>query len=238
MADSLKAEVQMNALLRDSGRNATMGQFFDRENFRGKTRISVINLIGLPSPELQQLFVNQLTISLYLWIKQKEEEKPGDFKGLLIFDESRDFAPSARPSLCRENLKRLATFAKSRGFGLVFATQVPNDIDHGLVSNCAIQFYGRANSPSAISAIKEQIVMRGSGEPNISRLKTGHFYLHLEKSKGFHKILTPFCLSYFPPKPLDETQVLARALKSRPRMISIEGNKNRPDDSRTAHPKK
>jgi hypothetical protein len=36
---------------------------------------------------------------------------------------------------------------------MVFATQVPKNIDNKIISNCTTHFYGKMNSPATIEAV-------------------------------------------------------------------------------------
>lgn len=56
--------------------------------------------------------------------------------------------------------------------------------------------------------------VKGGHVPDISKLRSGQFYLALE-GNAFHKIQTPWCLSYHPPSPPTTDEVLALAAQSR-----------------------
>ena len=58
-----------------------------------RARVSVISLVGLPSDEQRQSFVNQLQMALFAWIKRHPAgDRP--LGGLLVMDEAQTFAPS------------------------------------------------------------------------------------------------------------------------------------------------
>lgn len=52
--------------------------------------------------------------------------------------------------------------------------------------------------------------MKGGYVSEISRLRAGNFYAALEGT-AFHKITTPWCLSYHPSSPLTSEEVLELA---------------------------
>lgn len=217
MADQIRAAIQMNPLLRQRG--SSLDDFADLFgiNPRGaKTRVSVINFIGLPALESQQMFLNQLAVSLFTWLKRHPAPPQKPLQGLLILDEAKDFVPSVQSSLCKESIIRLAAQARKYGVGLIFATQAPKSIDHNVIANCATQFFGRANSPAAIETIQNLIQDKGGSGSEVARLETGIFYLHAERINGEAvaspiKIKTSMSLSHHPPSPLDEQGVLQRA---------------------------
>src|SRR5205823_14811092 len=126
MADPIRAAIPMHPLLRP--RASSLADFADLFgiNPRGaKTRVSVINFIGLPALESQQMFLNQLAVSLFTWLKRHPAPPQKPLQGLLILDEAKDFVPSVQSSLCKESIIRLAAQARKYGVGLIFATQAP-----------------------------------------------------------------------------------------------------------------
>jgi hypothetical protein len=211
MADSLRAEVLNNPLLRQTGVALDPAILFNLGQSSGKTRISILNFVGLPSIGAQQQFLNQLFMTLFTWIKKNPAPTDQPIRGLLILDEAKDFVPSAQSTPCKASLNRLVAQARKYGLGLVFATQAPKSIDHNIIANCSTQFYGRANSPAAIDVIQEQLRQRGGSGQDIARLERGQFYVVSESLATPTKILTPLCLSHHPPTPLDEIAVLNQA---------------------------
>lgn len=211
MADSLRAEVLNNPLLRQSGVALDPAILFNLGQSSGKTRISILNFVGLPSIGAQQQFLNQLFMTLFTWIKKNPAPTEQPIRGLLILDEAKDFVPSAQSTPCKASLNRLVAQARKYGLGLIFATQAPKSIDHNIIANCSTQFYGRANSPASINVIQEQLRQRGGSGQDIARLERGQFYVVSESLATPTKILTPLCLSHHPPTPLDEGAVLNQA---------------------------
>ncbi|MGQ9872342.1 ATP-binding protein [Leptodesmis sp.] len=214
MADSLRAEMLNNPLLRQGGAALDPAILFGLDQSSEKTRISILNFVGLPSIGAQQQFLNQLFMTLFTWIKKNPAPTDKPIRGLLVIDEAKDFVPSTGSTPCKASLSRLVAQARKYGLGLIFATQAPKSIDHNIIANCSTQFYGRANSPAAIDVIQEQLRQRGSSGKDIARLERGQFYVVSESLTTPTKILTPLCLSHHPPTPLDEVEVLNRARAS------------------------
>ena len=92
----------------------------------------------------------------------------------------------------------------------MFATQAPKALHNRIPGNAATQLFGFLNSPAQISAAKEMALAKGSTVPDISRLRTGEFYLAAEGAQ-FRKLRSPLCLSYHPSSPLSTEEVLHRA---------------------------
>jgi hypothetical protein len=174
-----------------------------------RARISVISLIGLPSDDVRQSFVNQLEMALFAWIKRHPAgDRP--LLGLLVLDEAQTLAPSGAMTACTQSTLALASQARKYGLGLIFATQAPKGLHNRIPGNAATQLFGLLNSPIQIEAARDMAKAKGGDVPDISRLSTGEFYLAAE-GKGPTKIRTPLCLSYHPKSPLTTEEVLERA---------------------------
>lgn len=213
LANAIRAEIETNALLRGEGAALDPAALL-RSNAPGKTRISVVNLSGLPSLGAQQQLVNQLAMTLFTWIR-KNPAKGRVLQGLLVIDEARDFVPATSSVPGKESLIRLAAQARKYGLGLVFATQAPKSIDHNVIANCSTQLFGRTNSPAAIATVQEQLQQRNGSGKDVATLPRGCFYVYTEGLTAPQKIQAPLCLSHHPDSPPDEQEVVALALKSR-----------------------
>jgi hypothetical protein len=213
IADALRAARDTNPILRGVGASLDPAVLFGIRT-PSKTRISVINLSGLPDLTAQQHFVNQLAMTLFTWIK-KYPPKDRPIRGLLVVDEARDFVPSGKSVPGKESLIRLVAQARKYGLGIVFATQAPKSIDHNVIHNCSTQFFGRASSPAAIETVQEQLQARGGSGHDIAKLARGCFYAFTDGLTAPLKIEVPLCLSYHPSNPPDETEVRDKAVRSR-----------------------
>ncbi|MFJ6199330.1 helicase HerA domain-containing protein [Micromonospora sp. NPDC092111] len=176
-------------------------------------RISVVNLVGLPSDEARQSFVNQLQMALFAWIrKNPAHDRP--LLGLLVMDEAQTFAPSGTMTACTHSTVTLAAQARKYGLGLIFATQSPKGLHNRIPGNAATQLYGRLNSPIQVEAAREMAKAKGGDVADISRLTTGEFYLAAEGAAPV-KIRAPLSLSHHPRSPLTVEEVLDRARAGR-----------------------
>ncbi|WP_433828966.1 ATP-binding protein [Actinoplanes sp. CA-015351] len=174
-----------------------------------RARVSVISLVGLPSDDVRQSFVNQLQMALFAWIKKNPAgDRP--LLGLLIMDEAQTFAPSGTMTACTQSTLALAAQARKYGLGLIFATQAPKGLHNRIPGNAATQLYGLMNSPIQIEAAREMAKAKGGDVPDISRLSTGEFYFAAEGLPP-RKIRTPLSLTHHPRSPLTTEEVLARA---------------------------
>ena len=174
-----------------------------------RARVSVISLIGLPSDDARQSFVNQLQMALFAWIKRNPAgDRP--LLGLLIMDEAQTFAPSGALTACTQSTLALVAQARKYGLGLIFATQAPKGLHNRIPGNAATQLYGLMNSPIQIEAARDMAKAKGGDVPDISRLTAGEFYLAAEGAAP-RKVRTPLSLTHHPRSPLTVEEVLARA---------------------------
>ncbi len=175
-----------------------------------RARISVISMIGLPSDEARQSFVNQLQMALFAWIKMHPAgDRP--LLGLLVMDEAQTLAPSGAITACTQSTLALASQARKYGLGLIFATQAPKGLHNRIPGNAATQFYGLLNSPIQVEAAREMAKAKGGDVPDISRLSSGEFYLAAEGAAP-RKLRTPLCLSYHPRSPLTKEEIITRSV--------------------------
>jgi DNA helicase HerA-like ATPase len=114
----------------------------------------------------------------------------------------------------RDSLIRLAAQARKYGLGIVFATQAPKSIDHNVIANCSTHFYGRANSPEAISTVQQLLQQHGSSGSDVAALPKGTFYVATE-GMPLQKVQTSLCLSHHPSSPPDEGEIQRMAAASR-----------------------
>jgi len=216
MADALRAQFQIDPLLKQEGAVLDPAELFGLENPNGKTRVSVLSFIGLQGDEQQQQFLNQLAMTLFSWIKRNPAPNDQALRGLLVIDEAKDFVPSKGTPACKASLVRLAAQARKYGLGLVFATQAPKDIEHTVVSNCFTHIYGQANSPAAIEAIKTQLQQKGGSGSDIGKLGRGRFYFYSDGVvQAPTKMAASMCLSHHPAAPLGQDDVMKRARQSK-----------------------
>ena len=209
MADQLRAAVATNPLLKVEGTVLDPRHLFfgsDRE----RTRISVINLLGLGSDAAREDFVNRLQMTLFGWIKKN----PSPRGMLYVVDEAQTFLPSQRAVPSLSSGIKLVAQGRKYGLGMIVATQVPRGIHNQVVSNCTTQFFGRQSAPATIAAAQEIIAANGGTASDIGKLGAGEFYFATEGSGRPAKLRTPICLSYHPANPPTPEEVVRQAQAS------------------------
>jgi DNA helicase HerA-like ATPase len=186
----------------------------------GRTRVSVINLSGLPSERARQQFVDQLAMTLFSYIKD-HPARHRPLLGLLVIDEARDFVPATRSVPGKESLLRLVPQARKYGLGILFATEAPKSVDQQLIASCATHLYGRVSSPAAIETVREQIRRRGGSGSDVATLMPNVFYAHTEGMSSPIRVAPLPCLSAHSPIPPGEFEVIQRAQRSRAQALPV-----------------
>lgn len=209
MADSLRAAILRNPLMASGGTPLDPRRLITAEA-PGKVRVSVVNLAGLASLAAQQGFVNRLALSLFTFVRRNPPPAGTPLQALLAIDEAHQFAPAAKATPSRESLISLTKQARKYGLGLIFATQMPKDLHHGITNNCSTQIFGKASSPAAIATIEELMRDRGRGASDIARLATGTFYVCADTARP-EKVMAPLCLSHHAASPPDSRRILELA---------------------------
>ncbi|WP_100448068.1 helicase HerA domain-containing protein [Glycomyces xiaoerkulensis] len=172
-----------------------------------RTRVSVVNFLGLPTEEQRQGFVNQLELALFSWAKRNPAvDRP--LSALFVIDEAQTIAPSSGSTVCLDSTLALVSQARKYGLGMVFATQAPKGIHNRIVGNCATHWYGRINSPSQISAATQVAENKGGSTVDLAHLRAGQFYLAAD-GKATERVDVPMCLSHHPPTAPTAEEILA-----------------------------
>lgn len=219
MSEQLGTECKLNPLLGQQQPTFDPQVLFGTPT-PGRTRVSVINLSGLPSERARQQFVDQLAMSLFVFIKQ-HPARHRPLLGLLVIDEARDFVPGTRSVPGKESLLRLVPQARKYGLGILFATQAPKSVDQQLITSCATHFYGRVSSPAAIETVREQIRRRGGNGSDVATLMPNVFYAHTEGMSSPIRVAPLPCLSAHPGSPPGELEIIQRAQRSRARELHV-----------------
>jgi len=219
LSEQLLVESKMNPLLGQAEGQLDPQVLFGAST-PGRTRVSVINLSGLPSERARQQFVDQLAMTLFSYIKD-HPARHRPLLGLLVIDEARDFVPATRSVPGKESLQRLVPQARKYGLGMLFATQAPKSVDQQLISSCATHFYGRVSSPAAIETVREQIRRRGGIATDVATLMPNVFYAHAEGMSSPIRVAPLPCLSAHPASPPGEFEIIQRAQRSRVHALSV-----------------
>lgn len=161
-----------------------------------RARVSVISMTGLSSDEQRQGFVNELQMTMFVWIKRNPAgDRP--LGGLMVMDEAQNFVPQRSYT---NHIGVVVAGAQVRA-GARFRDPSAEVIGHQIPGNAATQFDGLLNAPAQIDAAKEMACAKGGLVADISSLRASNFYVATE-GQAFHRTVAQWCLIDHPPSPL------------------------------------
>lgn len=94
MADVLRAQMEIDPLLRGRGPALDPARLFGIDDSCDKTRVSVVSFTGIQGDATQQQIINQLAMTLFTWIKLTPARADRPLLGLLVVDEAKDYVPA------------------------------------------------------------------------------------------------------------------------------------------------
>ena len=150
------------------------------------------------------------TLGIACAAQAMENTASRSLRGLLVMDEAQTIAPAKGFTACTRSTLALSSQARKYGLGLVFATQAPKGLHNQIPGNAVTQFDGLLSAPAQISSAQEMARAKGGLMPDISRLRSGNFYVAIE-GEAFRRIVAPWCLSYHPASPPSAEEVLGLA---------------------------
>ncbi|MDR1309813.1 MAG: DUF853 family protein [Deltaproteobacteria bacterium] len=205
IAKDLRSAMSVDQDLKEESTADIAGLFRGRG---GRTRISVVNLLGLGQEDERPAFVQRLVMNMFSWMTRN----PGKgLAGLLVIDEAKDFVPSQNSTPPKTVIQRVANQARKFGYGLILASQAIKSLDSPTVNNCSSVFIGRQSSPSNIDACRTAWGISG-----VEKLGNGQFMCISSSLGGMRDkpatIDSAMCLSRHPsPAPsLEEIVEIAK----------------------------
>ena len=168
IAEQLAAAIAANPILGSQGPPLDLSQLFVGPT--RKTRVSVVNLSGLPDNAARAAFANQLQMALFFWIKRYASP------ALFVLDEAEIYAPAKEATPAKRSALAFFKQASKYGLGIVAAAETPQALDPAIAGQCLTQIYGRARSPESLAAIATMMAAKGGAADDVGRLRTGEFY--------------------------------------------------------------
>ena len=153
-----------------------------------RIRVSIFDASGLISnAKIIRELMEEVCDDLMKWM-EKQPDSHGALNGLIVFDEAERFAPASDKGIVRTHLMDLGDVAAKKGFGFLFATESPMDMDDEMIDRCSCVFFGRANSPGAIDAMKSRCAPHGLAPADIPRLSQGRFFFVSPEIKSYFDV--------------------------------------------------
>jgi len=196
------------------GERINFDEFY--KNKADKTKVSIIDLRWITSDNEKYFFLEMFLKELYNWlIKQSGTEK---LRYLFYFDEIKGYYPSEpRNPPSKKFLEILVRQGRAFGFGCLFATQNPGDIDYKAVSNIGIRFIGNLKTERDMKKISEGMdISTEELQKLLVNLNVGDFIFNDASSNKKEEIHAKWLISYHRgPLQASEIQDLMSSVKKK-----------------------
>ncbi len=146
----------------------------------GKTRLTIINTQFLGDEAVVDFWVAQFLVAVDQW--SSKNPTPDRLQAVFLFDEADQYLPAVRQPATKAPMENLLRRARSRGVGLLLATQSPGDLDYKCRDQIRTWLIGRIKEKVAIDKLRPMLDA-GSGDiaARLPGQATGEFYLVREK---------------------------------------------------------
>ena len=172
-------------------------------NPMGKTRLSIIYLNSLQSPQEKEYFMGLLFENIHQWMLRNPPAAPGAPQCLLFLDELGQYVPPSNQTkpICKDIL--ITLFKQARKYGIICmgASQSPGDFDYRALGQTNTMAVGRLKTPQECKKVDK--IIKGDflerPEEVLPGLGVGEFYLwspdNFEDPVHFQARLTMFGLN-------------------------------------------
>ncbi len=146
----------------------------------GKTRLAIISTQFLTDPAVVDFWVAQFLVAVDQW--SSKNPTPDRLQAVFLFDEADQYLPAVRQPATKAPMENLLRRARSRGIGLMLATQSPGDLDYKCRDQIRTWLIGRIKEKVAIDKLRPMLEA-GAGDisARLPGQATGEFYLVREK---------------------------------------------------------
>jgi adenylylsulfate kinase-like enzyme len=173
LAEDLQTlDIQRGALLTGDGEPLDAAKLLPPAGARAQ--LSIINTSALTEIPVLQFWISRLLVEIDRLARKRPSKA---LQGVVFFDEADAYIPASGNPPTKEPMFELLRRARSRGIGVVLATQNPGDIDYKARDNIVTWLVGKVAQDRAIEKMRNLL----ANYPNIgSRLATqptGHFFV-------------------------------------------------------------
>ena len=167
--DPAAEELDLNLLL-------GLGQF----SRTGKTRLTIVSTQFLTDAAVVDFWVAQFLVAIDQW--SSKHPAPDRLQAVFLFDEADQYLPAVRQPATKAPMENLLRRARSRGIGLMLATQSPGDLDYKCRDQIKTWLIGRIKEKVAIDKLRPMLeAAPGDIASRLPGQSTGEFYLAREK---------------------------------------------------------
>jgi AAA ATPase domain/Helicase HerA, central domain len=176
----------------------------------GRPRLTVISTTALGDGPMQQFWVARLLTALdRLAVKRPRQ----DLAGAIFLDEVERYLPSGGQPPAKEPMFSLLRRARTRGLGVLLASQNPADLDYRARENVATWLVGKVNQERAPERMRGLLAEYPQVGARLATQPAGHFFVlggqGGSAGKNAHEIKIDRAM--MEPSPMSESEIAALA---------------------------
>jgi hypothetical protein len=163
--------INFGHLLSAQGASLDVGELLTPS--RGRTPLTIISTKFLGETSSLVFWVSRFLVDLARWL---ERHPQGNLQGVALFDEADLYLPATSSPATKEPMMDLLRRARSKGFGMLLASQNPGDFDYRGRENISTWFVGKVSQDRSIGKLRDLIGDHPSAA-GLASLARGHFLL-------------------------------------------------------------
>lgn len=176
----------------------------------GRVPLSIISTKFLGGESDVQFWVAQLLVQINRWLDRNPSSQ---LQGIVMLDEADLYLPATSNPVSKRAVEDLLRRARSKGFGVMLATQSPGDLDYKCRDNIVTWFVGLVAQPTALKKLEPMFRDTHVETERLASQKVGEF--HLLQEGQVRPVKTHLNAVPLPSQVADE-QILALAREGRP----------------------
>ena len=140
---------------------------------RGRTPLTIISTKFLGETSSLVFWVSRFLVDLARWLEQHPQ---GTLQGVALFDEADLYLPATSSPATKGPMMDLLRRARSKGFGMLLASQNPGDFDYRGRENINTWFVGKVSQDRSIGKLRDLLGDHASAA-GLASQQRGHFLL-------------------------------------------------------------
>jgi hypothetical protein len=140
---------------------------------RGRTALTIISTKLLGEASTLMFWVSRFLVDLARWLEQHPR---GQLQGVALFDEADIYLPATSSPATKGPMMDLLRRARSKGFGMLLASQNPGDFDYRGRENINTWLVGKVSQDRSIAKMRELLGEHAS-VANLAAQPRGQFFL-------------------------------------------------------------
>lgn len=143
----------------------------------GRVPLSIISTKFLRSESDIQFWVAQLLVHINRWLDKHPSNR---LQGVILLDEADLYLPATSTPVSKKPVEDLLRRARSKGFGVMLATQSPGDLDYKCRDNIVSWLVGLISQPTALRKLEPMFQESRADTSRLASQSVGQFHFLFE----------------------------------------------------------